>query len=293
MINKNIKKIKPVNIGLVDIEFMKKTENNFLRYPSPLEHPSDATEKNKHILLKLKELNNKYLEDSNLNHEKQVELLKDSSEILKKLSSQPDIIKRMETTNYRIAYCLALFDYTTIIIFENLNAGICNLLHWEYDIMGKYDFSKDKDGNSCVSYSKVTIIFEDELEIQNSPQYLNNYINKERVASLMNSFDKKTRFEIDEEGIGLFADSSLLIRYLDDDTLNEIGCGRRFQITVDVDFSCIEQLSVKDHMHGLGSLLIFERWLWKKCLEWKSDNYYNEEDFLPFSIKKIDICFEL
>ena len=293
MINKYIKKIKPVNIGLVDIEFMKKTENNYLRFPSPLEFPWETTENNNHILLQLEELNNIYVGDSNLKYEKQVELLKGNSIILKKLNLHPDNLERMENTNYRIALCLANDNYTTILIFENLQSGIDNLLFWEYKILGEYDFQKDKNGHCDVLDFKVTVIFQEEMETQNSPLYLNNFINKERVASLMNSFDKKTRFEINEEGIDLLADSSLLIKYLDDDTLNEISCGRRFYITVDVDFSFFEQLSVKDYLSGMGSLLIFERWLWKKCLEWESDNYNNGEDFQPFSIKKIDICFEL
>lgn len=272
---------------------MKKIENIFLRYPSPLECPWETTENNNHILLELEELNNIYVGDSNLKYEKQVELLKERSIILKKLSLYPDILKRMENTNYRIALCLAMSDFITTVIFEDLQTGIDNLLFWEYSILGEYNFQKDKDGHSDVFDIKVTIIFQDDLETQISPLCFNNFINKERVTSLMNSLDKKTRFEINEEGIALLANSSLLIKYLDDDTLNEISCGKRFYITVDVDFSFFEKLSIKDYLSGMGSLLIFERWLWKKCLEWKSDNNYNGKDFQPFSIKKIDICFEL
>jgi len=292
VINKNIKKIKPVNIGLVDIEFMKKTENNFLRYPSPLESINNATENNKHIFLKLKELDNNYVEKSDLKRKKQAELLKDSSLVLKKLSLQPDILEKMETSNYRIALCLAMSNYKSYIFFKDLNAGIDNLLFWEYDIMGEHNFYKENNKEFFVLESKVTIIFEDELKIQNSPEFINDFICEEQVASLRNSLKNKPRCKIEDKAVKLFAKTSILSTYLDDETVDVIRCSDEyFCITVDVNINSGHILSIIHELNGVGKFLLFERWLWKKCLDWKNDSFFKSIDLVPFEINKIEFSY--
>lgn len=220
-----------------------------------------------------------------------------------------ETIAKMAITNYRIVMNLSTNDFQTYLIYKDLPKGIDNLLTWEYEITVKYKIDKgsrftpreneigtDEVIKCDTIITKATVIFEDEVLKQRSPQYISDFLSTDYKKILELDYGPAISFQKAIAAFDLWEHSSEFLKYLDDDALEEITIGHRFFIFANVSFKSKfidDTITMSHSMRGLGDLLCFERYLFKKCCDWATNSFYDFDQPVEFKYDTIEIAFEM
>ena len=235
-------------------------------------------------------------------------VLRENSNILVHLDEET--ISKMENGNYRIVINISTYDFQSFLIYKDLQKGIDNLLRWEWAITKEYEIDKGSsfrhinkgyDGNDVIKcdriITKVTIISEEETLKQRSQEYIYNFVNKYfQNITLANEMPINYNRELYTDSLKLLADSSEFLKYIDEDAFEDILAGRRFFIFANVSFKSElvdDTITMSHSMRGLGDLLSFERYLFKKCCDWASNSFYDFDQPVEFKYDSVEICFEM
>lgn len=232
---------------------------------------------------------------------------RENSNILNLLDEET--IAKMENTNYRIVINISTFDFQTYLIYKDLPKGIDNLLTWEYEITGEYKIDKGSSFTPRKNemgidevikcdriITKATVVVEDEILKQRSSQYISDFLSTDYNKIFEHDCWPATSFQNTMAAFYLWGHSSEFIKYLDDEALEEITIGRRFFIFANVSFKSElvdDTITMSHSMRGLGDLLSFERYLFKKCCDWASNSFYDFDQPVEFKYDSVEICFEM
>ena len=212
-----------------------------------------------------------------------------------------DTLEKMERVNYRMIISSMNDNNIDNLFFNDLKAGIENLLYWECHFITGVEILKSSiDENLKVDITgdilrKVTIIFEDELKIMLSKE------NQLTFSSLGYNNDKNREWcceEKDNDVDKLLACSSELLSYLAVDTISNILTPHKFRITAFIRFLGGETMKIDNYVNGFSNLLMFERYLKRQCFDWCYTHNQNfsqcdENTYIPFQYDKIEFAFEL
>lgn len=224
-------------------------------------------------------------------HDYQISELKRKSGIMPFLSTES--IYKMGYLNYQIVIELMGNDFTTKLLFQNISAGIDNMLLWEYGCNKKYSIKQNwRKDDKCYSISKATIIFEDELRMSYSKKFSCDFLNPIYTDFLKQYIDNFSfHSKIDSEMLDIISNSSVLLKYFSKPTIYELEL-LSTQIKVTVNYrSDIKPIETTKTLNGIFDFLLFERNQFKNAQVFSCDpicNYNNKY----FRYDEIDLIFD-
>jgi len=179
-------------------------------------------------------------------------------------------------------------------LFQNILAGIDNMLLWEYECNKNYSIKQNwRKDDKCYSISKVTIIFEDELRMSYSKKFSCDFLNPIYTDFLKNEIDNYDFYsKIDSEMLDIIKNSSVLLKYFSRPTIYELDLLlAQIKVTMNYKNGTKPVETSKTLNGGIFEFLLFERNHYKNAKALSTDpicNYNNKY----FRYDEIELIFD-